>query len=221
MRRQSVRVVVASEFPRVRDLLAEMVEREGGVTIGQTQDATRTLALVRNGRPDVVIVDCFLPYVSSPETPPLCRTGGLDIAEVINRESPGTEVVLLNNLEAATDRAVISRDGLDYSLRIIENDLPLAIRSLRRREATPGNMVYARIETETKPLPPPLPTNPFDVIIFSGVCALALGWGLVISMISFTVGGIIALGGVGVVIIGMAGKTIAPWLSRMARRKRR
>ncbi len=220
MKKRNVRVVVASEYPEVRYLLKEMVEHEGGVTVGQAQDAPKALTMVRNVKPDIAIIDCYLPYVTSLHTLPLSRIGGLDIAQRINQEAPGTEVVLLNNLDTAiSDRAVISRDGMTYSMRDIESNMPLLIRNLRQTETHPNNLVFANVEAEPEEILKPNATNPFDIVIFSGACGIAVGWFLIVCMISFTVGGIIALAGITTVVLGMAGKFTASIWSRLFRRK--
>jgi CheY-like chemotaxis protein len=97
MQRQNVRVILASEHPEVRHFLREVVEEESGaVILGQAENATKALALAKHLRPDVAIIDCYLPHTMGSDTVPLSRVGGLDVAESISEEIPDTKVVLLN-----------------------------------------------------------------------------------------------------------------------------
>lgn len=218
MKKQNVRVVVASERPDVRGFLKEMVEYEGGVTVGQAEDAQRTLTLVRSQKPDVAIIDCYLPYVYSPHFLRLSRVGGLDTAQAIAQQTPDTRVVLLNNLDSviAPGRASPPESGMAYSIKAVDDDLPLAIRKLLE---APESLVFANVEA--KPQEPAIQkgTSPADVAVFFGACGIAAGWFLIVSMISFNVGGILGLSGVAAVVLGMAAKLSVSVRRRLMRRK--
>ncbi len=62
MKQQSIRVMRASEYPEMRTFLREIVEAEDrAVIVGQAENATRALTLAKNLRPDVAIIDSYLP----------------------------------------------------------------------------------------------------------------------------------------------------------------
>ena len=221
MTRENVRVVVASEHLEARSLLEKMVEREGGVTVGQASDASKTLALVRNLKPDVAIIDCYLPYVLSLHTQPLSRTGGLDAAQTINQAVPGTKVVLLSNLDTVfPDYAFTRPDGMSYSLKALENDLPLVIRNMHPAAPANKTVLFASIEAKAQEVVKPARTNPCDVVILVGVSSIALGWFLIIGMISPTLGVIFGLAGIASVMLGYAAKYTQSWWRRVLQKRR-
>ncbi|MBI2831853.1 MAG: hypothetical protein HYX79_06330 [Chloroflexi bacterium] len=217
MRRPNVQVIVASEYPEARYFLQEMVEPEGGITVSQAPDVPKALTLVKNLKPDVAIIDCHLPYGASTYNLPLSRTGGLDIAQIITQEAPGTKVVLLNNLDTviSTDRALPREDGDTYTMKNLENDMPLVIRDLRPSMKVPNTLVFADIEAKPQELQVQTRTSATDKTIFFGALAIVLGWFLIISMISATIGAAISGVGVGAVILGIVGKLTNPLWRRL------
>ena len=101
MQKQGVRVFLASEHSYVRDFLSEVIEQEDGVDIiGQAQDARQALTLTRNLRPDVAVIDSYLPHDAGLDTIPMSRINGLDTAQAISQEMPNTRVILLSNPES-------------------------------------------------------------------------------------------------------------------------
>ncbi|MBI4295712.1 MAG: response regulator [Chloroflexi bacterium] len=208
MKKQNTRVMVASEYPEVRVLLKEMVEREGAVAVGQAPDAPKALTMARELRPDIAIIDCYLPYVESLETLPLSRTGGLDIAQTISEEMPDARVILLNNLDTmvSSDRQVATDDGVTYSIKDIKSNMPLVIQDLRRGAEQPKNIVFANVEEKPKEVIPQKSTSTSDKAIFFGALGIALGWFLVVSMISATAGLVTGLAGIATVALGVVGK---------------
>src|SRR3972149_5049868 len=110
-----MRVVLASERPQVQNLLVDVVEEEpGAVVVGQAENAIKALVLVENLRPDVAIIDSNLPYSVGMDRLALSRMSGLDIAQAICQTTPGTCVVLINNL----DTPVLPKVGLSRDSRV-------------------------------------------------------------------------------------------------------
>ena len=94
------RVMLASEFPEVRQRLGGLVKKEtGGVVVGEAGNGIKAMTLARHLRPDIVIMDSRLPYMEGLDTVSLSRMGGLDAAQSISRETKGTGVILLGNLD--------------------------------------------------------------------------------------------------------------------------
>jgi len=82
------RVALAEDDVLFREGLASLLERQGFDVVGQGGDAAQLLSLVREHKPDLVVVDIRMP--------PGHSTEGLDAARVIRGESPDIAVVLLS-----------------------------------------------------------------------------------------------------------------------------
>jgi DNA-binding NarL/FixJ family response regulator len=92
------RVVVADDDVLLREGLGSLLVNSGFDVVGQCGDATELLALVREHRPDLVIVDIRMP--------PTGTTEGLDAARVIREELPETAILVLSahvEVEQATE----------------------------------------------------------------------------------------------------------------------
>jgi DNA-binding NarL/FixJ family response regulator len=85
---ERIRVALADDDVLLREGLASLLERSGFDVVGQCGDAARLLALVRQERPDLVIVDIRMP--------PGHSTEGLDAAHQIRAELPGTAILVLS-----------------------------------------------------------------------------------------------------------------------------
>jgi len=82
------RVALAEDDVLLREGLASLLERQGFDVVGQGSDAPQLLSLVREHKPDLVVVDIRMP--------PGHSTEGLDAARVIRGEFPDIAVVLLS-----------------------------------------------------------------------------------------------------------------------------
>jgi DNA-binding NarL/FixJ family response regulator len=82
------RVVVADDDVLLREGIAGLLERAGFEIAGQAGDAAELLRLVRDQRPELVIVDIRMP--------PNHETEGLDAALVIRRELPEVGILVLS-----------------------------------------------------------------------------------------------------------------------------
>lgn len=83
-----VRVALADDDVLLREGLASLLERAGFEIAGQAGDAAGLIALVRDRRPELAVVDIRMP--------PGYSTEGLDAARVIQRDFPQTAVVILS-----------------------------------------------------------------------------------------------------------------------------
>lgn len=84
----STRVALADDDVLLREGLASLLERSGLDVVGQCGDAVQLIKLVRERRPDLVIVDIRMP--------PSHSTEGLDAARAIRAEFPETAVLVLS-----------------------------------------------------------------------------------------------------------------------------
>ena len=82
------RVVLADDDVLLREGLAGLLERSGFEVVGQCGDAAELLALVREHRPELAIVDIRMP--------PSHTTEGIEAAHVIRAELPDTAIVVLS-----------------------------------------------------------------------------------------------------------------------------
>jgi DNA-binding NarL/FixJ family response regulator len=83
------RVALADDDVLLREGLASLLERRGFEVVGQCGDPTDLIALVREHRPELAIVDIRMP--------PSHTTEGLDAARVIRDEVPKTAIVVLSS----------------------------------------------------------------------------------------------------------------------------
>jgi serine/threonine-protein kinase PknK len=94
--RSRARVVVADDDVLLREALAGLLVGSGFEVVGRCGDPTELLALVRQHRPDLAIVDIRMP--------PTHTTEGLDAAVTLRRELPGTAILVLS-AHVAVDEA--------------------------------------------------------------------------------------------------------------------
>jgi DNA-binding NarL/FixJ family response regulator len=92
------RVVVADDDVLLREGLSSLLTGSGFDVVGQCGDPAQLLELVREHRPELVIVDIRMP--------PTRTTEGLDAARVIREELPDTAILVLSahvQVEQATE----------------------------------------------------------------------------------------------------------------------
>jgi YesN/AraC family two-component response regulator len=80
MSTNATRVVLADDEVLMREGLAGLLERSGFEVVGQSGNASELIDLVRELRPDLVIVDIRMP--------PMHTTEGLEAAKAIREEFP-------------------------------------------------------------------------------------------------------------------------------------
>jgi serine/threonine-protein kinase PknK len=120
------RVVLADDDVLLREGLAGLLERSGFEVVGQSGDAAELIALVREHRPDLAIVDIRMP--------PSHTSEGLDAAQVIREEFPQTAIVVLSahvQVERATD-LLASGERSGYLLKSRVTDVDEFIDTLER-----------------------------------------------------------------------------------------
>jgi serine/threonine-protein kinase PknK len=85
---RGVRVALADDDVLLREGIASLLEQHGFEVIGQAGDGTELLRLVREEKPNFVIVDIRMP--------PAHATEGLEAARVIRREFPEVAILVLS-----------------------------------------------------------------------------------------------------------------------------
>jgi DNA-binding NarL/FixJ family response regulator len=122
----SVQVVVADDDVLLREGLASLLERSGFDVVGQAADATELLGLVRDRKPQLVVVDIRMP--------PTHTTEGLDAAHVIRAELPDTGILVLSahvEVEHATELLASGR-AIGYLLKTRVTDVTDFVDTLER-----------------------------------------------------------------------------------------
>lgn len=120
------RVALAEDDVLLREGLASLLERSGFEVVGQGGDAAELIALVREHRPDLAVVDIRMP--------PGHSTEGLEAARVIRDEFPETAVLVLSahvEVEHAMD-LLASGHRSGYLLKSRVTDVTEFIDSLQR-----------------------------------------------------------------------------------------
>src|SRR3954465_2679327 len=111
------RVIVADDDVLLRAGVASLLERAGYQLVGQAGDGSELLRLVREHRPDLVIVDIRMPPTHSME--------GLEAARVIRDELPETAILILSaHVEVAHAMTLLeSGSGSGYLLKSRVTDI--------------------------------------------------------------------------------------------------
>jgi DNA-binding NarL/FixJ family response regulator len=107
----ATRVIVADDDVLLREGLASLLDRSGFDVVGQAGDGTMLLGLVRDHRPDLVVVDIRMPPTHTGE--------GLEAARVIREELPETGILVLSahtEVEHAME-LLASGQGVGYLLK--------------------------------------------------------------------------------------------------------
>jgi DNA-binding NarL/FixJ family response regulator len=119
-------VVVAEDDVLLREGVASLLERSGFEVVGQAGNGDELLELVRERRPDLVLVDIRMP--------PTHSTEGLDAARVIRTEVPETGIVVLSahvEVEHAME-LLASGERTGYLLKSRITDVEEFIETLER-----------------------------------------------------------------------------------------
>jgi DNA-binding NarL/FixJ family response regulator len=120
------RVVLADDDILLREGMASLLELSGFRVEGRAGDAPELIALVREHRPDLAIVDIRMP--------PDHQTEGLEAARVIREEFPQTAILVLS-VHADVEHAMellASGQGIGYLLKSRVTDVDEFIDALNR-----------------------------------------------------------------------------------------
>ncbi|MEV0668710.1 response regulator transcription factor [Mycobacterium sp. NPDC050441] len=122
----ATRVVVADDDVLLREGLASLLERGGLQVEGQAGDAEHLINLVRDLKPDLVIVDIRMPPTHTSE--------GLDAAKLIRQEYPDTAILVLSahvDVEHAVE-LLAGGHGVGYLLKSRITDVDDFIDTVQR-----------------------------------------------------------------------------------------
>jgi CheY-like chemotaxis protein len=209
-----MRVLVASEKDGLSRLL-EVVE-EGGdraEVVGQADNVNKALALAKQLRPDLAIIDASLPYSVGLRNVPLTGVGGLDAAQMISQEIPDARVMIVNNLESLK----LPEDGLggDTHVSFAEERLGPTF-TLNLRELSRNRPVFARVQLAKRPWVKARPTHYSDEIILFGGVGILLGLIMMVTLILFVPGLVLAGLGAVAALAGFGLKRTRTWWGKKA-----
>lgn len=207
MKRQNIRVMLASEYPEMRSLLKGVIEdQEKAVIVGQAENATRTLTLARSLRPDVVVVDTSLPYAVGLDSSPLTRTSGLDVAQALSEEIPNIKVVLVSAQGGAalTTPDWVASGGAYLCRERLDVCVPFTLVELRKEVASSA-LIFARVESKPKTARKLKVATLCDDAILLGALGIGVGAALIISLVLLMPGVVLALAGLVTLFLGVAG----------------
>jgi DNA-binding NarL/FixJ family response regulator len=122
----ATRVALADDDVLLREGLASLLERSGFEVVGQCGSASELIALVREHRPALAVVDIRMP--------PTHTTEGLEAARVIREELPEVAVLVLSahvEVEHALD-IIGSGERTGYLLKSRVTDVDDFIETLQR-----------------------------------------------------------------------------------------
>ncbi len=221
MKERPFRVVVASEYPEIRHMLAGVAEHEpGAVVVGTAENSLKALALVRRLRPEIALVDSDLPYVAGVDSVRMSRMSGLDTALNISRENPAFAVVV-SNLKAGS-QSVQSGTG-DPTLWVYGDSgssrLPVRLRDLIGGSHASMGLAYGGISFSEKKSEALKLTRIIDKTVMSGGFAIMGGLGLMVTIMLAGAGVILAAAGACVLVLGLLGKLGASWWYRRNSRR--
>ena len=95
-----VRAVVVDDHPVVREGLRALLSEAGVEVVGEAADGRAALAVVREVRPELAVVDMALPGLS-----------GIELCRRIRRRLPQVQVVLISMFDEPAWRAEAARAG--------------------------------------------------------------------------------------------------------------
>jgi DNA-binding NarL/FixJ family response regulator len=132
-----IRVLVADDHPVVRTGLAAVIKEEPDLQlVAQAENGERAVALYREHRPDVVLMDLRMP-----------KMGGVDAIRSITEEFPEARILALTTYEGDADiRRALNAGARGYLLKdMLLSDVITAIRSVLRSERVIPAAVATRL----------------------------------------------------------------------------
>jgi serine/threonine-protein kinase PknK len=120
------RVVLADDDVLLREGIASLLQHSSFLVIGQAGDAAELIELVRERKPDLIVVDIRMP--------PNHSTEGLAAAHAIRRDFPQTAILVLS-AHAEVEHAMellASGQGIGYLLKSRVTDVDEFIDALER-----------------------------------------------------------------------------------------
>jgi DNA-binding NarL/FixJ family response regulator len=132
-----IRVLVADDHPVVRTGLgAVLVQQADLELVGEAENGERAVALYREHRPDVCLMDLRMPV-----------KGGVEAIRTITTDFPAAAILALTTYEGDADiRRALEAGARGYLLKdMLLTDVICAVRAVHRGERVIPNAVAARL----------------------------------------------------------------------------
>jgi DNA-binding NarL/FixJ family response regulator len=132
-----IRVLVADDHPVVRaGLAAVLVQQADLELVGEAENGERALAMYREHRPDVCLMDLRMPVMD-----------GVEAIRAITTEFPGARILALTTYEGDADiRRALEAGARGYLLKdMLLTEVIGAVRAVRRGERVIPTAVAARL----------------------------------------------------------------------------
>ena len=132
-----IRILVADDHPVVRGGLAAVIAQQPDfLLVAEAENGERAVALFREHRPDVVLMDLRMPLL-----------GGVDAIRKITAEFPAARILALTTYEGDADiRHALEAGARGYLLKdMLLSDVITAIRKVQRGERVIPTAVAVRL----------------------------------------------------------------------------
>lgn len=104
--RSSIRVLIADDSQVIRERLIRLLaDLEGIEIIGEAKDGNEALGLITDKRPDVVVLDIWMP-----------DKNGIEVLKTIRLKDQSTTIIMLSNDASVQHRLRCLKDGANYFL---------------------------------------------------------------------------------------------------------
>ncbi len=143
-----MRVLIADDHPIVRKGLRRLLESSGIDVVAEAVDAREALRLAVEARPDVAVLDLFMP-----------AGGGLEATRRILRERPGTRVVVMSGVAGSKEAGDALRAGATAFLPKTAT-YPEILAAVRAAHEGQGRVARAQAGSPASPPALPLPPPP-------------------------------------------------------------
>jgi CheY-like chemotaxis protein len=220
---RDVRVILASEHAAVRRLISDAIEDEGEtVIVGQAANVAKALALARNLRPDVAVIDSWLPHMAGRDGAPMSRIGGLDTAQAISSEIPNTRVILVNNLDtkSVADSCRRATEVPVFTQKTADRHQLFSLRQLYRDTVPLAAPVFAQVLLKEDASDGAEGRGLSDKAVVYGGYGMLIGLCLTLTIVFAWIGVPLAMLGAGLLLAGFTGKLLHPLWRYSSRRFR-
>ena len=132
-----IRVLVADDHPVVRTGLAAVIAQEQDLLlVAEAEDGARAVALFREHRPDVVVMDLRMPLMD-----------GIQAIRTLTAEFPGARILAMTTYEGDADiRRALDAGARGYLLKdMLLSEVITAIRAVQRGERVIPAAVAVRL----------------------------------------------------------------------------
>ena len=82
-----VKIIIVDDSDFSRSIISKMLTEDGFQVIGEASSAESALSMIKEKKPDIVIVDIVMPNVS-----------GLELTEKLNQTAPNVSVIMISSL---------------------------------------------------------------------------------------------------------------------------